>query len=206
MSRNSIPERTRIFIGCEGGSEHGYSTFLAKLTQDLGLAVHIDARILKEGEPLSRIERAQKIIEQQEANRGPYAHKFAFLDTDQQVRDPGRARQAEALANQLGIAIIWQQPDHEGLIVQHYRAAPSRGLRTKAESMRAVVRFWAHYEKNSTAQQYRQHLDRASVLIAAERVPSLRTLCVAIQFIAEPKDEPAAEQLPHAKRWPDIEI
>lgn len=205
MSRENIPERTRIFVGCEGGSEHGYSTFLAKLTQDLGLRVFVDPHILKEGDPLSRIEKAQKIIEQQEGKRGSYQRKFAFLDTDQRERDPDRARQAVVLAGQLDITIIWQEPDHEGLVLQHFPAAPRRAPRTKADSMRGLHRFWAHYEKNSTALQYRGHLDEAAVLVAAGRVASLRTLCVAAQLIIEPVEEAQAVVEPAAK-MPPLEI
>lgn len=197
MTRVNIPERTRIFVGCEGESEHGYSTFLAKLTQDMGLRVFIDPHILMEGDPFSRIQKAQKIIEQQEVKRGPYQNKFAFLDTDQRVRDPKRAAQAVALAAELDITIIWQEPDHEGLVLKHFPPAPQKAPRTKVESMRGVRKFWPKYEKNSNALQYRNHLSANAVLLAAGRIASLRTLCVAAQLIIEPaEEEPGDAQEP----------
>ena len=61
-------------------------------------------------------------------------------------------------------------------------------------------KFWAKYEKNSNALQYRNHLSAEAVLLAAGRIGSLRTLCVAAQLIIEPaEEEPGAAQEPLAQ-------
>lgn len=169
-------ERARIFVGCEGHSERGYAAWLASLARDAALAVAVDPHILKEGDPLSRIKWASACIEREEGRRGTYAAKFAFLDTDQRDGDPERAAQTITLAQRSGIVLVWQEPDHEGLLLDHFDHSERRRPRSKADSMQALQRLWPGYEKNSTAQQYGSKLGREHLERAGARHADLNTL------------------------------
>ncbi|HWU61504.1 MAG TPA: RloB domain-containing protein [Ensifer sp.] len=203
MTRQSIPERARIFVGCEGESEEGYSAFLARLARDHDLPVAVDANKMKGGDPLSRIEWAREYISREEEKRGAYSAKFAFLDTDQAVLDPGRADRAVALADQLGITIIWQQPDHEGLVLLHFDHTEKKHPTTKAASQKAVLKVWGSYKKNSTGQQYRSKLTVDSLKLAGRGHSDLNELLMTIGLVERAKDEPRPERA-HRERAIDL--
>lgn len=138
MSRIVTEDRARIFVGCEGESENGYSAYLANLARDRQLPIAVDLYVIKEGDPLSRVKRAIERIRQQEEKRGPYQAKYALLDADQRDREPAKAEQATALALQGGMTIIWQEPDHEGLLLSHFARKEKHRPATNTESMRAL--------------------------------------------------------------------
>ncbi len=191
MTRMAKVERVRIFVGCEGESENGYTVFLANLARDADLPVAVDPHILKKGEPLSRIEQAIAKIEREEEKRGPYAFKFALLDADQRDADPVRATQAIVLAQRHDITITWQEPDHEGLLLHHFDHAEKKHPQTKAQSMAAVKKMWATYEKASTAKQYASKLKPADLVRAAGRHPGLKKMLQKIGLAEEPKEQTA---------------
>jgi hypothetical protein len=61
-----IPQKRRIFLGCEGHGEHGYGTLLAHIAREARIHVHIDARRLQPGagNPLALVEKVAQIIAQ----------------------------------------------------------------------------------------------------------------------------------------------
>jgi len=78
-----IPQRRRIFVGCEGQSEAGYGTLIARIARELpNVHVHIDVRLLQPGagDPRALVERAAQIIAVDEERREPYAVKAVLLD------------------------------------------------------------------------------------------------------------------------------
>ncbi len=186
MSRRVIEARARIFVGCEGESEDGYATFLATLARDLGLPVAVDPHILKNGDPLSRLQWAVACVDREQKKRGAYVARFAFLDTDQRDLVPGRSVEIATLARQHDITLIWQEPDHEGLLLQHFDHKERKRPATKAESMKAVLRVWNGYEKNSTARQYARALSREHLTRAADRHEALRCLLAEIGLVEPP--------------------
>ena len=186
MSRPLI-ERTRIFVGCEGESERSYAVCLAKIARDRDLPVAVDAHIMREGDPLSRIAWAVVRIAREEEKRGPYPARFVLLDRDQAEREPDREGRAIAVAKANDITIIWQQPDHEGLLLLHFEHNEKRQSRTKAESMRALLRVWAGYEKNSTARQYGRKIDQEALVRASNHDANLGEFLMTIGLIERPK-------------------
>ena len=77
-----IPQRRRIFLGCEGQGERGYGTLLARIAREVKIHVHIDARLLQPGagDPRALVERAAQIIEHDGARREPFEIKAVLLD------------------------------------------------------------------------------------------------------------------------------
>jgi len=199
MSRPSIPQRTRVFVGCEGESEQGYSRFVAAVTVDRGKPFAIDSHILKGGDPLSRIESAVKIIAQEMDKRGKYEFKFVFQDADQSGLDADRDRQAADLARKHDILMIWQEPDHEGFVLLHFDHTERRHPTTKAQSMAAVKKVWSSYEKASTAKQYASKLGLADLARAGQRHAGLNELLTALKLVERPQakaEKPAAIERP----------
>jgi hypothetical protein len=142
-----IPQRRRIFLGCERQSELGYGTLLARIARERAIHVHLDVQVLKPGagDPLALIERAAQIIENIERRRDPFAVKAVLLDIGSpQIVARARAR---ARAAEVGIHhLIWQSPDHEAILLRHLPGCrdrrPPRGV-----SMGALLGEWAEYEK-----------------------------------------------------------
>jgi len=66
-----IPQRRRLFVGCEGESEQAYVALLARLSGEAGLAVHLDAVLLQPGggDPLAIVERAAARAAEREGRR-----------------------------------------------------------------------------------------------------------------------------------------
>ena len=90
--RPFIPQRRRVFLGCEGESERGYGARLGELLQLTGLAVHLDTVLLRPGggDPLALVELAVQRIRDLESKRGPYAIRAVLLDANgigQMLRD-----------------------------------------------------------------------------------------------------------------------
>lgn len=180
MRRQPIPLRKRFFVGCEGESERSYVKFLSDLSKTQNKAVHLDSHILKEGDPLSRLQLAIKIIKRSEAKHGPYSAKFVFCDFDQYELAPARTQLAESRCKENGIKMIWQRPDHEGLLCRHFDRLRNRQLLNKRESFAALQQAWPNYEKNQTAQQIQRVLSMENVLGAAQALPDFKELIVCI--------------------------
>ena len=83
--RGRIPSRSRIYLGCEGASEVGYSQRILDLAGDTGLHIHIDSDDLgtRGGSPRSRVEIAINRIRNKEATRNSFIHKAVLVDFDQ---------------------------------------------------------------------------------------------------------------------------
>lgn len=177
-------ERMRIFIGCEGESEQAYVACLHRLAETQGRRVHLDGRVLREGDPLSRIEYAARLIDKLERQRGGYAHRFALLDFDQVERDPERQRRATQIADDANIAIIWQRPAHEALLLAHFADAPARQFATPAEALAQLVRIWPGYAKNLPSPKYCEHIGLEGVRLAAHQDHALTDLLTLAGLIA----------------------
>jgi hypothetical protein len=88
-----------------------------------------------------------------------------------------------ALAGDLGIQVIWQDPDHEGLLLQHFEHDVRRWPSTAEESMRHLLRQWPGYTKNSPSLHYERKLDLTHVLRTGRRHPDFTHLLRAIGLI-----------------------
>ena len=185
MGRQLIPLRKRFFLGCEGESERSYVKFLYDLAKSKDKAVHLDAQLLREGDPLSRIEFAIKIVKKSEIEHGRYSAKFVILDHDQYGLDPRRTRRAEDISKENEIAIVWQRPDHEGFLCRHFEHLRDRQILNKREATSTLEVAWPNYEKNQTAIQIQKILSIKHVLGAADTLPEFKRLLAAIGFLED---------------------
>jgi hypothetical protein len=177
-----IPQRRRIFLGCEGQSELGYGTLIARIARErVDIHVHIDARVLQPGAGDARalVERAAQIIANDEQRREPYALKAVLLDVgNQQIRAAAAARAAECGIDYL----IWQSPDHEALLLRHLPGCQNRKPPQEA-SFAALRAEWAEYEKPMSAQQLATRIASEQIRQACGVEAELRAFLTAVGLL-----------------------
>ena len=176
-----IPPRKRFFIGCEGESEQSYVHVVQQLCNDAGLHVHLLGELLGAGDALKRLETAERRLPHL-VRRGPFEAKFALLDTDQRRLKPENATKADALAQKLGITVIWQRPCHEGLLVKHFVGAIKQP-QTADNAMEYLQEYWPEYDKAQTAIKLRTRIDLAAVKQGGAHIPQLQSLLAAIGLV-----------------------
>jgi hypothetical protein len=176
--QNYRPQRTPIFVGCEGRSEIGYVGWLRNMVRDQDLPFHIELYDLGKGagEPVTRIAMAVDRIEQLEKSRMAFVRKFLFLDTDQLVGDTPRAELAQRRATENNIVVIWQHPTHEAFLLRHLPNCLTAQPPDKRRADVALAKKWAGYQKPLTADQIERRLDIDSARRASTRLPELQDL------------------------------
>jgi hypothetical protein len=182
--RGSIAPRRRIFLGCEGSSEHAYGTLLGRLARDRpNMHVHIDVVRLNPGagDPLALIERALREIVRNERSRVPYALKALLLDCDRIGHAPERDGQIPARARGGELLLIWQQPVHEGFLLRHLLGCEN--LRPpKDRCLTTLQREWPAYTKPMTADKLGERIALAEIERAGGVEPDLREFLRAIDW------------------------
>ncbi len=172
MSRRKIPRRERVFLGCEGESEQGYGALLRKLADEAGLNVHIVIKNLQPaGDPLAL---AQKAIQHfdKENRKAPFIGKAIMLDTDRLTEPADRGRRALELLERKQFITVWQRPDHEGLLLRHFRGR-ERSDPPRGRSFAAIQAVWPGYRKNMAAADLAVRINLVDVQRAAGVTPGL---------------------------------
>lgn len=173
--RRIIKRRARIFLGCEGESEQAYGAFLQRLADENSLSVHIlPVNLQPAGSTLALAKKAVKMYAKEKV-KGGFAGKAILLDSDLLETAPDQGRCAKILLENEGFTTIWQQPDHEGLLLRHFAGHdyddPPRG-----SSMAALRVVWPGYSKNMSAIEIQQTLSVDDVQCAAGVIAELQTL------------------------------
>lgn len=187
MSRRPphIPQRTPIFVGCEGESEASYVALLQELALANGAQIHVHIEPLTPGvgDPLARVERAVARLARLRGRRAPFAHTFILLDSDQLLLNRERADRARREAANAGLSMIWQEPCHEALLLRHLDGRADRRPMTSAASLQALEREWPEYQKPMTRHDLSRRLDLASVRRAGAVHPELRALLATLSLL-----------------------
>lgn len=178
-----IPQRRRFFVACEGDSERGYAAFLQGLATDFGLAIHLDIRPCRGGDPLAIVETAISELKLRSKQRGAFMGQAVFLDADRREDVPDRTARADRLIRQHGFRAIWSQPALEALLLNHLPGCERLRPATSAIAVQQLQERWQGYRKGMTANDLRARLDRAAVERAASVLPALRQFLVEIQLV-----------------------
>lgn len=121
--RNLIPQRRRVFLGCEGESERGYGARIRQLLELQRQDVHLDVVLLRPGggDPLTLVERAQRrLMNSRRRQEPPYVIRAVLLDADRLGESAERDARMRELAVHENITLIWQNPCHEALLLRHF--------------------------------------------------------------------------------------
>lgn len=171
------PEKKRFFLGCEGQSEVAYARLLNEFAGQTCASAYLDIRSLfpGAGAPLARIQLAVKALGQPvQKRRVPYAGRFILLDRDQIQDDRRMVEDAEYLAGEHGIKLIWQEPCHEALLLRHLSGHASDRPPTCRSADGRLKAVWPEYEKPMSAPGLSQWIDRAGLCRAAAVEPRLQ--------------------------------
>ena len=177
------PERKPIFVGCEGDSEVSYIAFVSDLAETARLPVFIKPVALREGDPLTRVEKAVRLINDNRRKRIDYAARFILMDSDQIALAPDRAEQAKLIAIENRISIIWQDPCHEALLLRHFAGHETKRPKTASTSAKQLVKQWPDYKKAMARTEIAKTLDHDAVCRAASVEQELKSFLVIIGLV-----------------------
>lgn len=178
------PQRRRVFVGCEGDSEVGYAAFIGLLAEEAHLAVHLDIRRCRGGDPLAIVETAVNELRVRRNRHGAYAVRAIFLDADRREDAPVRAAKADRLLQDHEIHAIWSQPALEALLLKHIRGCERLEPATTVLALRQLQDCLPGYRKGMPARELRAELDGAALARAAAVVPALQAFLVAIGLLS----------------------
>jgi hypothetical protein len=167
MSRPRIPQRVRIYLGCEGQSEQSYAARLGQIADSVGLHIHIDNDVLGGGDPLALVELAIRRMAEKAVRRGRFAHRVVLLDRDKLGLSPERDRRIVPLAEENDLQLIWQSHCHEGFLLRHLEGQGTAQLATSDLALQALRRVWPEYFKGMPAVQLAAKIDLTAVLRAS---------------------------------------
>lgn len=192
MSRRlpHIPQRTPIFVGCEGESEAAYVAFLQDLANAAGahVAVTIERLTPGAGDPLARVTRALAVLARLRSRRTAFAQAFVLMDSDQLALDRGRGERAVRDAEAGGLTLLWQRPCHEALLLRHLPGRADRRPGASADAILALRREWPDYEKPMTRRDLHRRLNLAAVRQAGAANPDLTPLLRGLGLLDEAGD------------------
>ncbi|GJE18527.1 RloB domain-containing protein [Methylobacterium marchantiae] len=182
--RPAIPQRRRIFLGCEGESEQSYGVLLGRLIEARHRRIHIDAVLLQPGagDPLGLVERAIRQIRDRTMRTGAYAGGAILLDSDKRGLVPERDAKAATLCAQHRLHLIWQEPCHEAFLLRHLVRCETLRPAGTHQSLDELRRRWPDYRKGLAATRLALTLDEACVLRAASVEAALNAFLETIEF------------------------
>ena len=168
-ARITIPQRRRIFLGCEGESERSYGLLLNRLADASGRSIYIDAQVLQPGggDPLKLVEMALSRIGRRIRSHGRYTFMALLLDKDKIGSKPERDREASTKAVQNGLLLIWQDPCHEAVLLRHFEGCHDLRPQTSRAALSELLRKWPDYRKGMPERRLSQRLDLEHVRRAA---------------------------------------
>ena len=177
-------QRRRIFIGCEGESERSYAALLQKLLDARARRFHLDAVVLNPGagDPHELVRRAIARASHLAERHGAHAFRAVLRDADRHDAASLLGRRTTELAHESDMALIWQEPCHEALLLRHLRGCRDLRPSTSPEALKVLLRHWPAYRKAMPAVSREAMLDEAAVLRAAEVEPALRSLLRFVGF------------------------
>lgn len=161
-----IPQRRRVYLGCEGESERGYGARLGRLLENRRRDVHLHVDLLRPGggDPLALIDLARRrIAEGERKSESSYMHRAVLMDSDLLGQTPARDAQMELTAQAADIQIIWQRPCHEALLLRHFEGCQQLRPATSAQALAELQHRWPEYVKGMPALRLADRIDHAAL-------------------------------------------
>ncbi len=180
-----IPQRKRIFVGCEGASERGYAAWLQRLADGVGSHVFLDVVIAGNGggDPLAIVKESAREASRRHKVRGAYHEKWVLLDEDKIGETPARDVEMLYISQQNNLLLLFQRWEHEALLLRHFpncgRLRPAAGA-----AMPRLLREWPTYVKPQTASQIAVRLSLDDARRAASHEQRLLHLLNTIGLLA----------------------
>lgn len=179
MVRPRIPQRARIFIGCEGPSEQSYVRLLSH-HYDRAFPVHLDAQVMQPGggDAGAIINKAIACRDREQRRSGTYYACFVLLDTDKLGKSSPPHLQQKAIKAE--ITLIWQDPCHEAFLLRHLPGYQQRQSASKTDVEAALSKEIPGYFKGMPFLRLLPHLPKDAVERAASVHSGLQHLLTVI--------------------------
>jgi hypothetical protein len=161
-----IPQRRRVFLGCEGESERGYGALIGRLLENRRRDVHLHVVLLQPGggDPLALVKLAQKrIAEGERKSESLYVHRAVLIDADRLGQSPLRDAQIAPISQAAHIQVIWQRPCHEALLLRHLNGCQQLRPRSPAQAMAELRQRWPEYVKGMPAMRLADQIDHGAI-------------------------------------------
>ncbi len=184
-----IPQRRRVFLGCEGESERGYGALIGRLLEKRRRDVHLHVELLKPGggDPLALVELARRRIAEGERKREtPYAHRAVLMDADRLGQSPLRDAQIAPIAQAARLQIIWQRPCHEALLLRHLEGCQKLRPPTSVQALADLRQRWPDYVKGMPALRLADQIDHAAIERVLQVEAELAGFCASIGYTVGP--------------------
>jgi hypothetical protein len=166
-----------VLIGCEGASEASYAAFLQEIVRagNIPVALKIEQLSPGAGDALSRMTLLMKKISEHRRRGTTFGKedRFALLDFVQAANGQNRTQQADALAAQHSVSIVWQRPSFEALLLRHCDGQLDRQFASPELAFSELKRLWPDYEKPMPRLKLAKRVDLAKVIRLSAREPSL---------------------------------
>ncbi len=165
-----IPRKRRLFVGCEGESEQGYTALLQRHVNDLKIPVYADAKVVtRAGDPLAKVQRAIKIAKQgEQGSRSRYEQRFLLLDRDRLGSTPARDSLILAVAVAGHMTLIWQDCCFEAVLLRHLAGHEQDNPPTAALALTRLNAAWPGYGKGLSAHDLQKTLTLDMIRQAAQ--------------------------------------
>jgi len=185
--RPVIPQRRRVYLGCEGESERSYGALISRLLENRRHDMHLHLDLLRPGggDPLALIELAQKRAAAGERkSESPYVRRAVLMDADRLGQSPPRDAQMLLIAQAAHIQIIWQRPCHEALLLRHLEGCQHLRPPTPMQALADLRQHWREYVKGMAAIQLSDRIDHAALRRALQVEPELADFLASIGYTA----------------------
>jgi len=145
--RSGVRVRRVIFVGVEGKSDGALVRFLQRVSDDLGLHLHLDVKQGSGGDSLQVVDQARRRLERHPARRMLKA-RLVLLDADRIEQDRKAGRDAIAVAAKGKLEVVLLTPNLEGLLVRLHRGHQAQAIPSE-EALRQLRKLWNGYDKGS---------------------------------------------------------
>ena len=174
--RKLVKRRRVIFIGVEGKSDRAFARFLQFCCDEEGLHLHLDIKKGNGGDSVSVVKEAALHLKRR-PGKEDIRHRLLLLDRDRYAEDLQAGRDAQAVASEAKLEIIFQDPNLEGLLLRLHPGHENRKI-AAGDSMAKLHKVWPEYSKSSlTADQLKkQRFGVSDLRRAALHDQSLRRL------------------------------
>ena len=182
--RSRIEPRRIIFIGVEGPSERAFVQFLAHCCDDAGLHLHLDVKTATGGDTLAVVEEARRRLERHPA-RKEIKKRLVLLDRDRLDQDIEAGRDPRPLASKGNIALVFQEPKLEGLLLRLYPGMERKSV--SAHNAEAELqKVWPDYRKPPTVHQLKRRFSVSDLQRAAMHDGELEKLLRVLGLLTPP--------------------
>lgn len=142
-----VKPRRVIFIGVEGRSDRAFAQFLRRCCDKEGRHLHVAIKTGNGGDSVDVVKETTRHLARHPGKRDISA-KLVLPDGDRIEQDRQAGRDAQAVASESGLKIIFQNPNMEGLRLRLHEGHESRQIKA-GDSMTELQKVWPEYRKSS---------------------------------------------------------